>query len=68
MKTEKEGRSKSQISVELDASRIKENDPTLPTWSTLKTRLFLLKESTLQVVRADSMRPIKTRKENFPPQ
>ena len=39
MKTEKEGRSKSQISVEYDASWMKKNDPTLPTLNTLKTSL-----------------------------
>ena len=35
----KEGRSKRPIPVELDASRIKKNDPTLPTWDTLVIKL-----------------------------
>ena len=55
MEKEKEGQSKRQISVELDASRMKRNDPTLPTWNTLKTRLFQLKEFTLRVVHPDTM-------------
>ena len=58
----KEGRTKHQISVQLiSASRMKKNDPMLSTWNTLKTRLFQFKESTLQEVRTDSLRPIKTR-------
>ena len=35
----KESRSKSQISVKLIASRMKKNDPTLPTWDALRVRL-----------------------------
>ena len=35
----KECRSKRQISVELNATRMEKNDPTLPTWDTLKVRL-----------------------------
>ena len=63
---QKKGLFKSQMYVEekLDAGRMKKNDLTLPIWNILKNRLFQLKESMLQVVRIDSMRPIKTRKES----
>ena len=39
----KEGRTKCHISIQLNASRMKENDPTLPTTNTLKTRLSQFK-------------------------
>ena len=55
----KEGRTKRQILVQLNAaSRMKKNDPTLTTWNTLQTinRLIQFKESTLQVVRTGSTR------------
>ena len=42
----KEGGTKCQILVQLNASRMKKNDPTLPTRNTLKTRLFQFKEPT----------------------
>ena len=39
----KEGRSKRQISIKLNASRMKKNGPTLPTSDTLKIRLQQLR-------------------------
>ena len=65
--TVKEGVSKRQMSAQLSASKVKKNDPTLPTWNTWKTinRLFQFKESTLQVVRTDNTRSnFKTRKKD----
>ena len=35
---------------------MKKNDPTLPTWNALKTRLFQFKDSALQMMRTDSTR------------
>ena len=36
----KEGRSNRHISIQFNASRMKKNDPALPTWNTLKAKLF----------------------------